>query len=88
MPTPTANAQDHATCSQNPDTPSKVFIELSSAEMQLFKADMEASRVEASVGSDEAEVAKCWIIMAIALLTLCLIALAFTVVSATRNRYW
>ena len=85
---PTAIAQDHATRSQNPDAPSEVFIELSRAEMQLFKADMEASKAEALVGRDEAELAKCWIITAIALLTLSLIALALAAASAMRNRYW
>jgi hypothetical protein len=56
--------------------------------MQLFKADMEASKAEALVGRDEAELAKCWIITAIALLTLSLIALALAAASAMRNRYW
>jgi hypothetical protein len=42
-------------------------MELSKAEMELFKADMQLSREEESAGQLEGRLARCWIITAISL---------------------
>jgi hypothetical protein len=69
-PTATATEHAHARVSQPVEDPSKVLMELSSAEMELFKADMEASKAEAAVGKAEGVLARVWIITAITLLSL------------------
>ena len=68
IPMPTATAQSQPTVSQCPEDPSVVFRELSSAEMELFKANMQLSKEEESEGQLEGRLARCWTITAIALL--------------------
>jgi hypothetical protein len=70
IPMPTAIAQSQPTVSQNPDDPARVSAELSSAEMELFKADIQLSREEEAVGQLEGRLARLWIITAIALICL------------------
>lgn len=61
-------------------------MELSNAEMQLFKADMEASKAEELVGEVEGRLANCWIITAIALL--CLLGVTSGVLIIALRRRW
>jgi hypothetical protein len=67
---PTATAQSQPNVSQCPDDPSVIFREYSSAEMELFKADMQLSKEEESEGQLEGRLARCWIITAIVLFSL------------------
>jgi len=83
-PRPTTIAQAQPTLSQKADAPSRESIKLSNAAMQLFRADMEASKVEASVAVAENRLANVCIITAIALVFLLL--LASGVMIALRSR--
>ena len=87
MPIPTANAHDHASVSHQLEDASKVFVELSSAEMQLFRADMEASKAEASMGSVEGVVAKVCIITSMALFFFGGVALVVATISTKRRHF-
>ncbi len=57
IPTKTAKDETIARVSQGEDDPSREFIELSNVAMELRKADMDASKVEAEMGKAEARVA-------------------------------
>jgi hypothetical protein len=45
-------------------------MQLSSADMELFKAEMQLSKEEASEGQLEGRLARCWIITAVILFSL------------------
>ena len=84
IPKKTTNDEIIANHSHGAEDPSKVFKELSSAEIELFKADMEAANAEESLGRAEATAAKYCGIATIALL--CLLAAIIGVLILTLRR--
>jgi hypothetical protein len=86
-PIATTNEQTHANVSQFGDDPSRLFIELSKAEMELLKADMELSRAEESAGKVEWELAQTCIITAISLFLLGATTIIVLAIWRIRNRF-
>jgi hypothetical protein len=90
IPTPTAIAQSHPNISQRPDGPSKALMELSNAEMELFKVDMQLSKEEEYAGQLEGKLARCWVITAIALIChsgVLIVAFAFLAIIGDKTHF-